>query len=299
MSKHGATERYIIELFKNVKEFNFENEHYKIIVIGKPRPNKGECKTDIYILAQSLNTNSKREIKISIKQDDADFLENKISLERATEIFGDDTKGILIKSIKSVEKSFLEDYLVYFKKYRRTEEKCIKIGWKFELLNKHGGERSGEILLNDSQKIDVYSGSNLNPVKRNAKVNGEVIKDSGIANYILEIGNTEQDLDYYIKNIVPIEEFAIKQKIYFACKAINYRSQHNKWDGDRPLSVYIDWKIDNGKLIAEFVMDKPLEKRANEIGEKICGILKELEIDSNNFDNLNEYLHENIIIAKH
>lgn len=295
MSKHGDTERYIVDLFKSEEKFTFETTDYKILDIGKPRPNKGECKTDVYILALDLNTNLRREIKISIKQNDADFLENKISLERATEIFGDDTKVILTKSIKSVEKSFHDDFLIYFKGYRRTEAKCIKIGWKFELINKHGGERSGEIVLTDAQKIDVYSGSNLNNDKKDAKVNGTKINNSGIANYILEVSDTKQSLDFYLKNAIPIEDFAIEQEVYFACKAINYRSQCDKWDGNRPLSVYINWRIVDGVLKAEFVMDKPLEIKADEIGNNIRNILNSLNIKSNNFEELNKYLDKSII----
>lgn len=139
MSKHGETERSIINLFKSTRAFNFEEDQYRIINIGKPRPNKGECKTDIYILTRNLTKGLTKEFKISIKQNDADFLENKMSFERATEIFGNHAKDIIVKSIKSVEKSFFDDYLIYFRKFKRTEEKCIKIGWKFELLNKFGG----------------------------------------------------------------------------------------------------------------------------------------------------------------
>jgi len=295
MSKHGDTERYIIDLFKSEEKFSFENNTYKILSIGKPRPNKGECKTDVYILALDLKTELTREIKISIKKNDADFLENKISLERATEIFGDSTKEILTKSIKSVEKSFHNDFLVYFKGFKRTEAQCIKIGWKFELINKHGGERSGEILLSDAQKIDVYSGSNLNKDKKDAKVNGTKIDDSGIANYILEVSDIEQNLDFYLKNVIPIQAFAIGQKIYFACKAINYRMQCDKWDGNRPLSVYINWKIVDEVLKAEFVMDKPLEIKANEIGYNIRNILKALNIKSNNFQELKNHLDKSVI----
>lgn len=293
MSKHGETERSIIRLFENSNKFTFEKEIYKTVNIGKPRPCKGECKTDIYILAMNVISNETREFKISIKQNDADFLENKISFERAAEIFGEDAKDIISKSIKSVEKSFLDDNLIYFKKHKRTEEKCIKIGWKFELLNKHGGERSGKILMTNKQKIDVYSGSNLNAFKKNAKVNGEVINNSGVANYILNVKNTEEDLNFYVNDLEPIEEYAIKKDIYFACKAINYRSQVNKWDGNRPLSVFIDWRLENNILKGEFVMEKPLEVKANQIGENIRNLLNELDIDSTNFEKLKNHIDEN------
>jgi hypothetical protein len=294
MSKHGETERFIIGLFKESKEFVFQGEKVKILKLGKPRPAKGECKTDVYILVVNENLEEK-EIKISIKQSDADFLENKMTIERAKEIFGTQAKDILVESIKSVEDTFLEDYLVYFKKHIKTEEKCIKIGWKFEFINKPGVNRSGKIELTREQKIDIYSGSNLNVEKKNSKVNGEVINNSGVANYILEVCGSTRDLNHYVQNMWDIEDYASKQDVFFACKAINYRAQKNKWDGNRPLSVYIDWRLEKEKLKANFVMDNPLEIKANIIGFNIQKILKELNIKSENFHEIKKYLDDKII----
>lgn len=294
MSKHGETERSIIRVFEKEESFIFENKEYKIINIGKPSPSKGECKTDIYILAKNISTSIDREFKISVKQGDADFLENKMSLDRAMDIFGDDAKDVMTKSIKSVEESFYNDYLVYFNRFKRTEEKCIKIGWKFELINKYGGERSGLMLLTDKQKIDVYSGTNLNDDKRNAKVNGIEICDSGVADYILEVDNSGKELNFYVENLKPIKEFAVSQDIYFACKAINYRSIPDKWDGNRPLAVFVEWRLKKNILFADLVIDRPLEIKANAIGENIRSILKQLNINSNNFSDLKNYLDKDV-----
>jgi len=294
MSKHGETERQIISKFKSESVFTFENTCFKILEIGKPKPSKGECKTDVYILAKNISTNVKREFKISIKQSDADFLENKISLERAIEILGADAQKIIYNSILSVEKSFNDDFLVYFDKFKRTEGKCIKIGWKFEFINKSGGERSGLMLLDDSQKIDIYSGSNLNQSKKDSLVNGVVIKNSGVANYILEVENTTENLKYFLDKLLPIEEFAVKQDIYFACKAVNYRATFNKWDGNRSLSVYVQWTLEGEEIKAELIMNNPLEVKANIIGENIQGILNGLSIDSDNFEELKKYLSKEV-----
>ena len=78
MSKHGETEKFIEKLFKEKGEFVFGGEKLNIVKIGKPRLAKGECKTDLYILATNEKSEEK-EIKISIKQSDADFLENYIA----------------------------------------------------------------------------------------------------------------------------------------------------------------------------------------------------------------------------
>jgi hypothetical protein len=297
MSNHGDTERYIVNLFKTSGEFEFEGKKYKTKIVGKPRPERGECKTDIYILALDILTNQTREIKISVKQSDADFLENKMSYERAVEIFGDDTDEILTKSIFSVEQSFKDDYLVYFTGYRRTEAKCIKMGWKFELLNKHGGERSGALLMTDEQKIDVYAGSNLNNAKRNAKVGGMQIIDSGIANYILEVDKGGENLDFYLQLLLPIEEYARDQKLYFACKALNYRVIPDKWDGNRPLAVYVNWKLEDNILKAEIVFDTPLKVKGDSIGLAIRKILNSLNVDASNFEDLKKYLDKRVISA--
>lgn len=295
MSKHGETEKFIEKLFKEKGEFVFGGEKLNIVKIGKPRPAKGECKTDLYILATNEKSEEK-EIKISIKQSDADFLENKMSIERAKEIFGVQAKEIIIDCIESEKESFKKDFLIYFEKHIRTEAKCIKIGWKFELINKSGGNRSGKVNLSREQKIDVYSGSNLSSEKKDCKVSGVLITNSGIANYILVVNDNNNDLDYYLDNLKPIDQYADCQEIFFACKAINYRAEKNKWDGNRPLSVYIDWKLEEGKIKAQFVMNRPLEVKANVIGNNIIGILKILNIKYENFNDLKQYLDTDIII---
>ncbi|NQX82248.1 MAG: hypothetical protein HRT66_09685 [Flavobacteriaceae bacterium] len=297
MSKHGETERQIISKFEKQREFTFNGLKYKILDIGKPKPSKGECKTDVYILAKELSTDINIELKISIKQNDADFLENKISLERALEILGSDAQKIIYKSIISVEESFKDDFLIYFKKFKRTEDKCIKIGWKFEFINKSGGQRSGKMILNDSQKIDIYSGSNLKRDKKDSLVNNVVKTNSGVANYILEVENTKEDLNYYLDKLIPIEEFAVKQDVYFACKAINYRVKPDKWDGNRPLSVYVKWTLEDSKMKSELIMDNPLGIKANVIGGNIRDILKKLNISSENFEDLSPYLSKDINVC--
>lgn len=112
MSKFGDTKRKIKDLFLQVKNFSYECREYTVLKCGKPVVSKGECKTDIYVLAQD-EIGCQKEFKISIKQNDADFLENKISLNRAIEILGNDAQAIIEKSINKIKKSFEDDYLVY------------------------------------------------------------------------------------------------------------------------------------------------------------------------------------------
>ncbi len=106
--------------------------------------------------------------------------------------------------------------------------------------------------------------------------------------------SSELNLNKYFTLLEPIEEYAIKQNLYFACKAINYRVEKNKWDGDRPLAIYIDWFISDNKLFGELRFENPLSTKANTIGENIKQILKEIKIDKNNFNRIINFLSENI-----
>lgn len=48
--------------------------------------------------------------------------------------------------------------------------------------------------------------------------------------------------------MIPIDEYIkAHSDIYFACKALNYRTFKQKYDGDRPLSVQVDWEVKEGK----------------------------------------------------
>lgn len=299
----GNTEKHIQEEIENVDEFLYQGVLHKVMIIGKPNPrdSKGEPKTDIYCLAINKSTTAKKEFKISVKQTNADFLENKISLDRATEIFGSDVQNIIINSLEKIKHEF-EGKSVFIKKMGRTEEGAITIGWKFELLNKLSGAKSGLITLNNEQKIDVYAGTNLNDSKRNSKVNGEEIPNSGIANYILEVDKDSlPTLEKIFNRIQPIEEYTKKKDVYFACKAINFRSSkmdktNRPWDGNRPLAVYLSWELKDNKIICKPIIDHPLEKKAHEIGLSIFQILRSLKINYNNFKDIEKYVQNKDII---
>ena len=296
--KFSETEKRIRNLFSINKEFTFRGNKYKILTSGKPTPlQKGECKTDIYILSEDIYTKERKEFKISIKQSNADFLENKINIERANQLFGKNTSEVLTNSIKRIYSSFINDELILINKKGKTEGKTIKIGWKFELCNKKQGEKSDLIILSDEQKIEVYSGMNLSEEKKNSIVNNDIINNSGVSNYILVVDDamsTENDLDKLINEIQPIKEYAIKQNLYFACKAINYRVEQDKWDGDRPLAVFVNWFILNNKINSQLNFENPLSTKANVIGNNIREILKRYKLNKNNFSNIITHLSKDI-----
>ena len=272
----GDAERGILAFMTEETEFVFQNKKYKVILSAKPTCHKGEPKTDIYILAESEY--DKVEIKISYKKENADFIENKMSAERAKQLFGINWELIIEQSTTAIRDKFEERMLIYKNKFKRTEKGAITLGWKFELLNKNSGELSGKMLLTEEQVIEVYAGSNLSEDKRNAMVCGQVIENSGIANYILmdEDVHSAQDV---IDKMIPITEYVkLHPNIYFACKALNYRTFAGKWDGDRPLSVQVFWNAEKNKLVPKLVYDKPLMIKGNEVAGRLLQYMKLLNI---------------------
>lgn len=284
MGDFGDAERKILKIMAIGTSFVYKGKEYVIRKSGKPTCYKGEPKTDIYVLAESEFDCV--EIKISYKKENADFIENKMSADRAKQLFGENWVNIIEKSTTAISDKFEERMLIYREKFKRTEKGAITLGWKFELMNKSSGELSGKMLLNTDQVIDVYAGSNLSEDKRNAMVNGEIIENSGIANYILmdESVNTAQDV---IDKMIPIEEYVDKYPdIYFACKALNYRTFAEKWDGDRPLSVQVEWSAIEKKLVPKLVYDKPLMVKGNEMANRLMKYMTMLNIK--NTDDIDE-----------
>lgn len=289
MGDFGDAERRILALMKEGTEFTFQGGDYKVVLSGKPTCHKGEPKTDIYILAKSASDEAEpkeTEIKISYKKENADFIENKMSAERAEQLFGENWMSVIERSTSAVKEKFEKRALIYRNKYKRTEKGAITLGWKYELLNKISGELSGKLPLTEDQIVDVYAGSNLSEDKRNAMVGGRTVKDSGVANYILmdEGVTSAQEV---IDRMIPVPEYVKGHpNIYFACKALNYRTFKKKWDGDRPLSVFVRWSVEENRLVPELVYDNPLVVKGNEVADRLLSCLDKLKIKTT--DDLND-----------
>jgi len=288
------TEKKICELFTQGTVFDYNGVRYTVSSsAAKPTTKKGECKTDVYI--PTTFDGGEKVFKVSVKQTNADFLENKVTYQRAKEILGSDVDQILIKAIGGLKDKFNHTKLVYFDAGNHTEAKSIKLGWKFELLNVLSGNLSGKIDLTKEQKIDVYSGSNLPKEKKDASVGNSIVKESGVANYIMVVNpNVQWTVDYCIQQMQKIEDYVNGKEIYFACKALNYRATVNKWDGPRSLAVYVDWNIIDGKLHGKLIFDQPLQKKGAEMGEKLQSLLRTLKINASNFSSLKGLLADGV-----
>ena len=291
MPDFGAAERRILSYFEVGTKITLKGKELTVKEAGKPTCPQGEPKTDIYVL-----TTDGTEIKISYKKENADFLENKTNAVRAEQLFGSDWRGIIEHSTEGISDQFKKRMLIYKEKLQRTEKGAITLGWKFELLNKAGGDLSGKMDLTYQQIYDVYAGTNLSEDKRNATVNGRIIENSGIADYILVTDDVSSAQDI-IDQMYTIDEYIQNHPdIYFACKALNYRTFAQKYDGNRPLAVQVDWSVNDGKLSSELVFDKPLEMNGDEMARRLLRCLELLKIkttddidgDNANMDNVNE-----------
>ncbi|MCI9023750.1 MAG: hypothetical protein HFG92_04790 [Dorea sp.] len=292
MLNFSKSERRILSYFRYGSKIFYKGRNLEVREAGKPTSQQGEPKTDIYVLA--VDGLGSEEIKISYKKENADFLENKTNAERAEQLFGPDWRQVIRQSTTSIQEKFEKRMLVYKKKYGRTEKGAITLGWKFELMNKPSGDLSGNMALTKEQIYDVYAGCNLSVDKRNATVNGRIIRNSGVAEYILmsDRANSAQDV---IDQMISIEKYVeAYPKIYFACKALNYRTFAGKYDGNRPLAVQVDWSIKSGKLVSKLIFDKPLEMNGDEMAKRLLRCMKDLgikttdDIDLHNVDINNE-----------
>ncbi len=279
MPTFGEAERRIASLLRAGNTFFYNGDNFTIINSGKPTCVKGEPKTDIYVEAES-EYGDIIEIKITYKKENADFIENKTNAVRAAALFGDDWENIIMQATESIRDVFENKKLIYKSAAARTERGAITLGWKYELLNKTGGGLSGLVELTREQIIDVYAGTHISKDKRDARVNGEIIENCGIANCIL-MNDGVKTTQEIIDSLYTIEDYVdMYPTVYFACKALNYRTFYNKYDGNRPLSVYVDWYVKNGQLCHNLIFDSPLSVGGDEVADNLIAALEELGIDT-------------------
>lgn len=279
-------EHNIINILKSQDKFQYDGKSYYPVVVDKPTSKNGEPKTDVYFEAHEYDGDDILLRKISFKKQNYDFLENKISAERAEEILGSDWANIIKKSIEPILENFKDRKLIFKRSYGHTDSGSYTLGWRFEFVKPGNGKLGGKMNLTESQIKDIYSGTNLDDDKKNAIVDGKRIDNSGVADCIL-IDGDYKTIEQILDNLVDLDEYAKENdEIHFACKALNYRSERDKIEGSRPLSVFVDWTVKNDKLVGNLVFNEPLKHRGKEIEKQLKKCLEELNIKS--VDDLND-----------
>lgn len=275
---YGQLEQKIIDNFRNKGHFYFQGEYYTLLLVGKPFVAYGECKTDVYILGQS-SSGALKEIKISVKTESSnEFQENKVSAQRAEEYFGSDWSNIISKTCKGIEDRFLSQSVVYGSGRYPTLPNSITQGWKLEIASKER-KLSAPLALTELQIREyVYKGSNLSDTKKNASVNGNVISNSGIAEYILYTELfSNLNPDDIINKLVSIETMKVKPT-HLIFTANNWRTDLDQTDGSRPLAVRVKWELINGRLSRSILFDEPLIHTGKDWKSHLYPILEQLGV---------------------
>lgn len=206
--------------------------------------------------------------------------------DRAEQIFGANWKEIIEENTKRISDRFEETPVLFLDQRKKTEPGSMTLGWRFELFNKLQGGLSGKMEnMTRDQVYEVYAGKKLEERKRNAKVNGKVIPNSGTADYILVTDEVESAQDI-INRMQPIGEYIDENPdIYFGCKALNYRSKKKKMEGNRALSVQVDWHVEDKKLSIDIEYEKPLMRDGKQMKAAVQTCLKLLQKkDATEFD---------------
>lgn len=258
---YGLLEDHIINIFRNDRLFTFYGRTCEVLEAGKPRPQSagGECKTDVFVRARIQDTGEEFELKISVKNTNREFMGNKLKKEDVEAYLGPNWENILIEATTSIRHDFENRALMYASGHYPIKPNSVTVGWKLEIADRPRA-LSVPIPLSDRQIRDyVYKGTNLTWDKKDSIVNGRVIPNSGVAEYLIitciEDINTSDDV---VGQMELIDDTDIGDT-YFIFTANNYRTDVQRADGCRFLAVRIEWGVDNGRMVPAFHYDKPLQ----------------------------------------
>lgn len=275
---YRSLEEGIISLFEVGQKINWKDQEYLILNSDKPRSqSKGEPKTDVYLKLKNLTSNEEKEFKISCKLEGKnEFQENKIKASRAKQIWGDDWKEIIKKATTSIKDKFEKTQTYFPKGNSRTKETFYTLGWKVEIASKER-ELSVELDLSEKDIRDkIYKGTTLDDTKKNCYVNGNIIENSGVAEYMLvtkltklkQITNPSDVLDL----LILIDNYKL-DKHFIIFTGNNYRVLKEANDNNRPLGVQVLWTANKHRncLEKELKFDSPLDEKfsSNQIALRI------------------------------
>lgn len=256
---YGDLEQHIIKTFKDEGKFVFNGVEYNVLIVDKPRPVSGECKTDVFVLGED-DSGKKIQLKISAKLEKSnEFQENKVSATKAEAYFGENWAEIVSEATKSIRHKFEGKELIYASRRHPVCQNSITLGWKLEIANKARALCAEAPLTHQEVRDFVYKGTNQPVIKKNATVSGNIVENSGVAEYLLvSCVKNINSTDDIICNLKLIDEVNFG-KTYLIFTANNYRTDVKKADGPRPLAVCIKWHCKNNKLCPTICFDEPLK----------------------------------------
>ena len=257
---YGLLEEHIINIFENDRLFQYHEKLCEVIYAGKPRPKGGgECKTDVFVKARDKNTGEEFEIKISVKNENKEFMGNKLKKEDVEAYLGPDWENILINASTSLRSSFETRVLMYASGHYPIKQNSVTVGWKLEIADRPRA-LSVPIPLSDREIRDyVYKGTNLTKDKKDSIVNGQEVSNSGVADYLLVTCIEKIHASNDVINQMELIDNANIGDTYFIFTANNYRTDEESADGQRALAVRIEWEVIDGKMTPSFHYDNPLK----------------------------------------
>ncbi len=254
-------ENHVLDTFAEQRFFAYQKKMYEVMIADKPYPQNsgGECKTDVFVRAKEQDTSEIIDIKLSIKSERTqEFQQNKVSAQIAENFFGEDWEDIIFESTTSIKERFKDRVLLYASGKHPTKPNSMTVGWKLEIANKRRALSVRIPLTDDEIREFVYRGSNQSEEKRNAIVNGRIIPNSGMADYMLVTERSKiRRIEDIVEQMIPIEKYPVDDT-YLIFTANNYRTDVKKADGPRPLAVRIEWRCFDRKLVPEIYFDEPL-----------------------------------------
>lgn len=283
---YGVLETKVIQFFNTGTTFHFKGKECKVLISAKPKTQKGggEPKTDVFIRAQSISDGKIIDLKISVKMKMANiFVENKITKERFNEIFYSETKE------KIKERLYKDVFPEILKKIKRIYVgKKFPLGWKCEIAINDTRRNRVRVLISPDEADEIYSGKKRPTRFKDAKVNGVVIKNAGIADYILSV--VERDIKSpkdVISQMVLIQDYVQKKKnrifdIILTGLNLFIKEDKNiflKWDGDRPLLVGVKWVHNEiGKLQGIVDLENLFAYKGNNMAKRLSETLSQVKV---------------------
>lgn len=286
MKNYIKLEQNIISAFCSNPFVFFNNRSFQVVDAFKPRPidNKGECKTDVFVLLTDIDTGEPFHLKISVKMKCShNWQESKLTYNRCLEIFGPNFESIISKNAKKISDLFCSTPLFYRDKYSNISPNSLTMGWRLEITRKKRRLSVPLDLPNKTIVDSFYKGSNLSENKKNCLRKNTLIKDAGVANYILYIDNKDStDIDFILSNLISLDDYKAPQ-LYLSFIANNYRFSKNKIDGNRYLAVSVTYSIHNNKIYHQLEFDHPLSRKGRDLSKKLLKNLK-MPITEYDFD---------------
>lgn len=287
--EYQRVEGGVLDLLAKGTELLIDGKRYVIRESDKPSARGGgEPKTDVYALAMSDDGNA-RELKISVKADNADFFENKVSASRAEEFLGDEWRSKLEAVTPQLAETVAQRKLI------DADKHTVTLGYRLDIMNKKSGTASVPFVTDYDTKLEIITGANASEDKRDAIVGGRQVKDSGVANLVFHAdkGLPDDATDLIASCVTAEQEARDMPDMYAAAKAVNLRldgsgrtrgKEHDDprdlwaFDTNRPLLIPIHYTVEKDRAKAEVTTNEALQYGARDTYNEARAALEEIGV---------------------